>query len=128
MSKPMLNRGHICMFPTQGVLAAPARRSQCRHRLSSQSSPAAFIFTLGSGYMVHVGTMVQISYTSTGLLWWSGTRFCLVDLDLRSSPGWWAATVATYCPSRMMEHPKSKSTAPCARPPGSRCRGSKVRI
>ena len=30
-----------------------------------------------------------------------------VDLDLGSSPGWWAATVATYCPSRMVEHPKS---------------------
>ena len=23
-----------------------------------------------------------------------------VDLDLGSSTGWWAATVATYCPSR----------------------------
>ena len=34
----------------------------------------------------------------------------LVDLDLRSSPCLWAATVATYCPSRRMEHPKSKST------------------
>ena len=35
-----------------------------------------------------------------------------VDLDLGSSPGRWAATVATYCPSRMVEHPKSKSTQP----------------
>ena len=35
-----------------------------------------------------------------------------VDLDLGSSIGWWAATVATYCPSRMVEHPKSKSTQP----------------
>ena len=35
-----------------------------------------------------------------------------VDLDLGSSPGWWAATVATYCPSRMVELPKSKSTQP----------------
>ena len=33
-----------------------------------------------------------------------------VDLDLGSSLGWWAATVATYCPSRMVEHSKSKST------------------
>ena len=33
-----------------------------------------------------------------------------VDLDLGSSPGWWAAAVATYCPSRMVEHTKSKST------------------
>ena len=30
-----------------------------------------------------------------------------VDLDLGSSPGWWAATVGTNCPSRMVEHPKS---------------------
>ena len=35
-----------------------------------------------------------------------------VDLDLGSSPGWWAATVVTYCPSRMVEHSKSKSTQP----------------
>ena len=35
-----------------------------------------------------------------------------VDLDLGSSPGWWAATVATYCPSRVVEHSKSKSTQP----------------
>ena len=34
------------------------------------------------------------------------------DLHLGSSPGWWAATVATYCPSRMVEPPKSKSTQP----------------
>ena len=37
-----------------------------------------------------------------------------VDLDLGSSPCWWAAPVATYCPRRMMEHPKSKSTEPSA--------------
>ena len=35
-----------------------------------------------------------------------------VDFDLGSSPGWWAATVAAYCPNRMVEHPKSKSTKP----------------
>ena len=35
-----------------------------------------------------------------------------VDLDLGSSTGWWAATVATYCPSRMVEHSKFKSTQP----------------
>ena len=34
------------------------------------------------------------------------------DLDLGSSPGWWAAAVATYCPSRPGEHSKSKSTQP----------------
>ena len=31
-----------------------------------------------------------------------------VDLDLGSSPSRWADIVATYCPSRMVEHPKSK--------------------
>ena len=41
--------------------------------------------------------------------------------DLGNSPGWWATTVATCCPSRMVEHPKSKSTKPCARPLGSHC-------
>ena len=34
------------------------------------------------------------------------------DVDLGSSPGWWAASVATYCPSRMEEHSKFKSTKP----------------
>ena len=35
-----------------------------------------------------------------------------VDLDLVSSLGWWAATVATYCPSMVMEQIKAKSTQP----------------
>ena len=34
------------------------------------------------------------------------------DLDLGSSPGWWAAIVASYCPSRVAEHPKTKSPQP----------------
>ena len=44
-----------------------------------------------------------------------------VDLDLVSSPGWWAATAATYCPSRMVEHSKSKSTQPTDKPPAPPC-------
>ena len=43
------------------------------------------------------------------------------DLDLGSSPRWWAATVAAYCPSRMVEHPKSKSTQPSNQPPSPPC-------
>ena len=35
-----------------------------------------------------------------------------VDLDLGIWGVWWAATVATYCLSRMVEHPKSKSAKP----------------
>ena len=42
----------------------------------------------------------------------SGVDMDLVDLDLGICSGWWAATVAAYCPSRMMELPKSKSTQP----------------
>ena len=34
------------------------------------------------------------------------------DEDLGSSPGWWAATVATYCPSRPGELPKSSALKP----------------
>ena len=30
------------------------------------------------------------------------------DLDLESSPGWWAVTEAIFCPSRIVEHPKDK--------------------
>ena len=44
-----------------------------------------------------------------------------VDLDLASSPGWWAGTVATYCLSRMVEHPKSRSTKPSPRGHGTPC-------
>ena len=35
--------------------------------------------------------------------------------------GWWAATVATYCQSRVVEHPKSKSTKPSPRGHGTPC-------
>ena len=35
-----------------------------------------------------------------------------VDLDLRVSPGWWAATAANYCLGGLEEHPKFKSTQP----------------
>ena len=35
-----------------------------------------------------------------------------VDSDFGSSLGWWAATIATYCPSRMMEHLIPISTQP----------------
>ena len=44
-----------------------------------------------------------------------------VDLDLGSSPGWWATTVATCCPFRMVEHPKSNSTQPSRLPDAPDC-------
>ena len=51
----------------------------------------------------------------------SGERLGWVDLDLRSSPSWWATSVATYCPSRMVEHPKSNSTQPSRSPDAPDC-------
>ena len=38
--------------------------------------------------------MYRVTVVVTHLGW--------VDSDLGSSPGWWAASVATYCPSRMV--------------------------
>ena len=36
-----------------------------------------------------------------------------VDMDLELfPPDWWVHTVDTYCPGRMVEQPKSKSTQP----------------
>ena len=37
----------------------------------------------------------------------------LIGFD--SSGSCWATTVATYCPGRMAEHSKSKSTGGCAK-------------
>ena len=51
-----------------------------------------------------------------------GLRLGWVDLDLGSSPGWWASSVATYCTSRMVEHPKSNSTQPSRSPAAPDCR------
>ena len=43
----------------------------------------------------------------------SGHSLGFEDVDLGSSPGWWAATVAAYCPSRLGELPKFVSSKPC---------------
>ena len=55
----------------------------------------------------------QYTMYRVGLVVW---HLGLVDLDLWSSPGWWAGTVASYCPSRMVEHSISKSTQPMQLP------------
>ena len=60
-------------------------------------------------------TLIQSGASGEGLGW--------VDLDLGSSPSWWADTVATYCPSRVVEHPKSNSTKPSPSPDAPDCRG-----
>ena len=42
-----------------------------------------------------------------------------VDENLGSYPAWWAATVATFCPSRLGELPRFLSSKPSDRPPRS---------
>ena len=42
----------------------------------------------------------------------AGLGLGYVDLDFGSFLGWWATTIATYCPSRMMEHLILISTQP----------------
>ena len=69
--------------------------------------------------MMLPGFSVQSGTSGEGLGW--------VDLHLGSSPGWWADTEATYCPSRMVEHPKSKSTQPSPSPDAPDCRSAKLR-
>ena len=44
------------------------------------------------------------------------------DKNLGSSPCWWAATVATYCPSRPGELPKFLSSKPCEWLDAPRCK------
>ena len=45
--------------------------------------------------------------------WASRHSLGFEDEYLGSSPGWWAATVATYCPSRSGELSKFLSSKPC---------------
>ena len=45
--------------------------------------------------------MYRVSHHVSDLGW--------VDLDLGSSPGWWAAIVASYCPSGVVEQPRSET-------------------
>ena len=49
---------------------------------------------------------------------------CVGDSIVQRDPSGLAqgfVDLATYCPIRMVEQPKSKSTKPCARPLGSPC-------
>ena len=61
------------------------------------------IIHLGSLYIFHRLEQAGASDHSLGF----------EDENFGSSPGWWAATVATYCPSRSGELPKFLSSKPC---------------
>ena len=67
---------------------------------------------------LHMPTDKELKYCNFSLLiislflhcWASHHSQCFEDEDLGSSPGWWAATAATYCPSapkHYRELPKS---------------------
>ena len=74
--------------------------------VTRSSSPRFLVYSDGQ-------IIVQSGASGEGLGW--------VDLDLGSSPGWWADIVATYCPSRMVELPKSKSTQQSPSPDAPDC-------
>ena len=63
-----------------------------------------FQMTIRQVIGVEIERYYRVSHLLADLGW--------VDLDLGSSPGWLAIAVAIFCPSRMVEHPKSKSTQP----------------
>ena len=54
--------------------------------------------------------------------WASRHTLGFEDEDLGSSPGWWAASLATYCPSRPGELPKLLSSKPCEWQDAQQCR------
>ena len=53
--------------------------------------------------------LLNINYVQSGA---SDRSLGFEDGDFRSSPGWWGATVATYCPSRPGELPTFLSSKP----------------
>ena len=57
---------------------------------------------LATTYKLFSQSLYRVSHHVSDLCW--------VDLDFGSSPGWWSTIVAGYCPSRVVEHHKSKST------------------
>ena len=87
------------------------RSSRRRRRLGRQGSSRCWPWSSGSESFCRRYSCVSFTLP-TGWLWSGGRVPRFVDLNWVSSPGWWAATVAIYCPSRMVEHPKSKSTQP----------------
>ena len=86
---------------SQGPQGRPRRRSPraCEVQRDHLQSPLqAFRGLLAALDWSFAFLLYRASHVLEDLGW--------VDLDLGSSPGWWAATVATYLPSRVVEHPK----------------------
>ena len=60
----------------------------------------AAALSIGDIFLTPAMQMSDVPYRVTLVVEYLGY---FVDLDLGSSPGCWAATVAIYCPSRMVE-------------------------
>ena len=60
----------------------------------------------GVGSEISIIVIVEVLYRVTQKV----SDLGWVDLEFGSSLGWWAGTIVTYCPSRMVEHLKYKST------------------
>ena len=64
------------------------------------------IFYLNCSNQITVPTAYHRGIPVLRVHYWASRHLLgFVDLDLGSSPGWWAATVATYCPSRPGNYP-----------------------
>ena len=83
------------------------------------------IFYLNCSNQITVPTAYHRGIPVLRVHYWASRHLLgFVDLDLGSSPGWWAATVATYCPSRPGELPKFISSKPCEWRAAQQCTSS----
>ena len=96
------------------------RRSGTRSSSSSRPLPICYLLFLTLACRPYLRNWTCLQESLQGVP--CPRRLGWVDLDLGSSPGWWTGTVATYLPSRVVEHPKSKSTQPSLRGQGTPCR------
>ena len=64
------------------------------------------------------GGSLLLPYLCCNIYIQSGAVYRLQGFEgnvFQSSSGWWAATAATYCPSRLVELPKTLPSKPCDR-------------
>ena len=100
---------------------AEAARGQ-RRRAEADAARVQRALVTGNRVLVHRDAHVlEDPGEEEGSLWISqlqgdpgGLGPGYVYLAFGSALGWWAATIATYCPSRMMEHAIPVSTQPRA--------------
>ena len=96
------------------VTSTSASAARARQELEADSMSSGIVFNYEETDNGEMHGKYRASHVLVDLGW--------VDLDLGSSPGWRAATLATCCPSRMVEHPKSMSSKPSLREHGTPCR------